>query len=71
MNVKLAAQVLSATASKTLASFRPPEAAGTAKICLLIDSFFYIMNTRSIQSHEFERKPFLAPFTSVNDDRFD
>ena len=29
------------------------------------------MNIRNIQSHEFERKPFLAPFTSVNDDRFD
>ena len=30
------------------------------------------MNIRNIiQSREFERKPFLAPFTSVNDDRFD
>ena len=28
------------------------------------------MNIRNIQSHEFKRKPFLAPFTSVNDDRF-
>ena len=32
--------------------------------------FFDIMIIRYIQSHEFERKPFLAPFTSVNDDRF-
>ena len=29
------------------------------------------MNIRNIESHEFERKLFLAPFTSVNDDRFD
>ena len=28
------------------------------------------MNIRNIQSHEFERKSFLAPFTSVNDNRF-
>ena len=28
------------------------------------------MNIRNIQSHEFERKPFLALFTSVNDDWF-
>ena len=70
MNVKLAAQVLSSTVSKTLTSYEPPEAAGTAKFCLLMDSFFDIMNIRSIPSHEFERKPFLAPFNTVNDDRF-
>ena len=28
------------------------------------------MNIRNIQSNEFERKSFLAPFTLVNDDRF-
>ena len=46
------------------------EAAGTAKFCLLMNSFFDIMNIRNIQSHKFERKPFLDSFTSVNDDRF-
>ena len=70
MNVKLAAQVLSSTVSKTLTSYGPPETVGTAKLCLLMDSFFDVMNIRNIQSHEFKRKPFLAPFTSVNDDRF-
>ena len=69
MNAKLAAQVLSSTVSKTLTLYGPPEAAGTAEFYLLIDSFFDIMNIRNIQSHELE-KPFLAPFTSVNDDRF-
>ena len=35
-----------------------------------MDSFFDIMNLRNTESHEFERKPFLARFTSVNDDQF-
>ena len=50
--------------------YEPPEAAGTAKFYLLIDGFFDIISIRNIESHEFERKTFLAPFTSVNDDRF-
>ena len=54
MNVKLAAQVLSSTVSKTLTSCGPPETAGTAKFWLLMDSFFDVMNIRNIQSHEFE-----------------
>ena len=70
MNVMLAAQPLSSTFSKTLMSYGSPESAGTANFCVLMDGFFDIMNIRYIQSHEFERKPFLAPFTSVNDDRF-
>ena len=70
MNVKLAAQVLSSTVSKILMSRGHPEAAGTAKFCLLMDSFFDIMNIRDLQSHEFQRKTFLAPFTSVNDRLF-
>ena len=63
MNVKLAALVLSSTFSKTLMSYGPHEAAGTAKFCLLMNGFFDILNIRNIRSHEFERKPFLAPFT--------
>ena len=35
-----------------------------------MDGFFDIMNIRNIQSQEFKRKPFLAPFTSISDDRF-
>ena len=51
-------------------SYGPPEAAGTAKFCLLIDSFFDIMSIRNIQSHEFERKPILASFISIHDHQF-
>ena len=54
-----------------MTSYEPREAAGTAKFCFLMDTFFDIMNIRNIQLHEFERKSFLAPFTSVNDNRFD
>ena len=67
-NVKLATKVLSSPVSKTWTSYGPPEVAGTAKFCLLMDSSFDIMSIRNIQSHEFERKPFLAPFISVNYD---
>ena len=35
-----------------------------------MNSFFDIMNIRNNQPHEFERKPFLALFTSFNDDWF-
>ena len=73
LNVKLAVKVLSSTANKTMTSYGPPEAADTAKFCLIMVSFFDIMkirNIRNIQSHEFKRKPFMAPFNSVNDDQF-
>ena len=53
MNVKLAAQVLSSTVSKTLTSYGPPEAAGTATFCLLMNGFFDVMNINNIQSDEF------------------
>lgn len=70
MNVRLAAQVLSATVSDVLRSFGPPEAAGTAKFCNTMDSFFDIMNIHSPTEYKHDRKPFLAPFTSIDDPRF-
>ena len=70
MSVRLAAQVLSSTASKVLLAYGPPEAPETVRFCSLMDCFFDIMSIRNMQSHEFERKPILAPFTSVSDPRF-
>ena len=67
MNVRLAALVLSSTVSKVLLAYGPPEAAETGHFCSLVNCFFDIMNIKNIQSREFERKPMLAPFTSVND----
>ena len=67
MNVRLAAQVLSSTVSKTLTTFW---SCWYCDVLLVNNSFFDIMNIRNIRSHEFKRKPFLTPFTSVNDDWF-
>lgn len=39
MRVNLAAQVLSSTVATVLRSFGPPEAAGTTKLCEMVDSF--------------------------------
>ena len=51
MNVKLATQLLRSTVSKVPLKYGPPEAAGTAKCCFLIDMFFDIMVIRDINSH--------------------
>jgi len=55
MRVDLAAQVLSATA--------------TAKLCEMVDSLFDCLNVRSMTEHERKHKPFIAPYTSLNDRR--
>ena len=70
MNVRLAAQVLSSTVSNVLSAYGPPEAAGTAKYCMMMDTFFDILNIRNSKESEHKRKPFLEPFTSINDHRF-
>ena len=70
MNVKLAAQVLSSTVSRILSQYGPPEASGTARFCMIMDTFFDIMNIRDIHSHESQCKPSLVPFTSISDPRF-
>ena len=71
MRVNLAAQVLSASVAAVLRSFRPPpDTAGTAQLCEMVDSFFDCLNVRSTSEHQRKRKPFLAPYTSLNDRRF-
>ena len=62
MNVKLACQVLSSTVSNVLSNYGPEEAAGTAKFCSLMDSFFDIMNIRNTKEGLYKQKPFLEPF---------
>lgn len=71
MRVNLAAQVLGASVAAVLNTFSPPETAGTAKLCEMVDSFFDCLNVRSTQEHQRKRKPFLAPYTSTTDQRFD
>jgi hypothetical protein len=70
MNVRLAAQVLSTTVSNVIKAYSPPDAAGTAKYCSMMDSFFDILNIRNTVEGKHKRKPFLEPFRSVNDSRF-
>jgi hypothetical protein len=69
MRVNLAAQVLSSTVATVLKAFGPPEAAGTAKLCEMVDVFFDCLNVRSRTEHIRKRKPFLAPYTSLQDER--
>ena len=68
MNVRLATQVLSSTVSVTLGEYGPQEAKGTAKFCELMDTFFDCMNVRNCQEHIHKLKPFLKPYSSVNDE---
>ena len=70
MRVSLAAQVLSATVAAVLRSFGPPDAEATSKLCEMMDSYFDCLNVRSRTEHLRKRKPFVAPYSSVNDPRF-
>ena len=70
MNMKLAAQVLSTTVSNVLSNYASPDAAETVKFCSLMDTFFDIMNIRDVNSHKFDIKPSLIPFSSIDDPRF-
>ena len=55
VNMRLAAHVLNYV-SKVLLAYNPPEAAETARFCLLTtDCFFDIMDIPNNQSHEFEQ----------------
>lgn len=69
MRVNLAAQILSSSVSAVLKAFGPPEARATAKLCEMVDGFFDCLNVRSTTEHIRKRKPFLAPYRSVQDER--
>ena len=70
MRVNLAAQVLNATVSAVLKKFGSPESSGTAKLCAMVVPYFDCLNVRSTTEHQRQRKPFLAPYTAVDDERF-
>ena len=70
MRVNLAAQVMSETVAKVMSSYGPDSASETVKFILMIDKFFDCCNSRSLKEAEHKRKPFLAPYVSVSDDRF-
>ena len=71
MRVNLAAQVLGKTTSLVLKNYGSENAAGTALYCEMFDSFFDCFNVRSKKDHIRKIKPFLAPYTSSDDLRFE
>ena len=71
MKVKLATQILSDTTSKILTEFGTDAMTETAKLCGYMDKFFDCLNVRSRTESRNKRKPFLAPYVDVNDQRFD
>ena len=70
MRVHLAAQVLSDTVAVCLDKFGPPKASATAKFCSMMDKFFDCLNVRNSAEHVLKRKPFLQPYSDVDDPRF-
>ena len=70
MRVRLASQVLSETVGNVLKQFGPPEAAGTAEFCLMMDMFFDCLNVKNSAEYITKRKPFLKPYETVDDSRF-
>ena len=71
MNVKLATQILSESVSKLLQEYYPADTHGTADLCLFMDRFFDCLNVRNQSEGLKKRKPFLQPYTNVDDPRFD
>ena len=70
MKVSYAAQVLSSSVANVLRTYYPSTEA-TAQYCELMDHFFDCLNARHLDEHKPKRNPFLAPYTSTNDFRFD
>ncbi|KAJ8025305.1 Transposable element P transposase [Holothuria leucospilota] len=70
MRVNLAAQVLSSTMAIALKKYGGGQAAATAKFCELVDAFFDCLNVRSTSEHVRKRKPNLAPYKQLDDNRF-
>ena len=71
MRVNLAAQVLSEQVGNVLNNFFPEDAQGTGEFCLMMDKFFDCLNVRNTQEHITKRKPFLKPYESIDDIRFE
>ena len=51
--------------------FGPPEAIATARYCEMFDSFFDCLNVRNCDKYKTKQKPFLKPYSTTDDVRFD
>ena len=58
IRVRLVSQVLSETVGNILKQFGPPEAAGTAEFCLMIDRFFDCLNVKNSVEHNKKKSIF-------------
>ena len=67
----MAAQVLSNTVANILRLYYPQDTQGTSELCEKVDKFFDCLNVRNQMEGIKKRKPFLEPYRSVNDPRFE
>ena len=67
MNVKLAAQALSATTSTLLNTYYGHETTGTANFCKYMTNFFDCINVRSLKEGKFQINILCNPYEDVND----
>ena len=70
MNVRLTVQVLSFSVGKVLQEFEPPDAVGTEKLCILMDSFIDCLNVINTEEFKTKRKPNLKFYSDPQDERF-
>ena len=70
MTVSYATQILSSSMANVI-TYYYPEFKETATYCKFMDSFFDCCNVRNQQEGKKKRKPFLEPYRSVNDPRFE
>ena len=71
MRVDLAAQILSSTMASVLSHHGGNELSGTSKYCDMTDQFFDCMNVQSVSEHIRKHKNKVAPYTNIDDERFD
>ena len=71
MNVRLAAQTLSATTTSVLRTYYRDNTSETALICENMDNFFDELNVRNTSEGDRKRKNVLNPYQNIDDPRFD
>ena len=71
MNVRLAAQTLSATTASVLKTYYGEDTSETALFCENMDNFFDALNMRNTSEGDRKRKNFLKPYRNIDDPRFD
>ena len=71
MRVDLAAKILSSTMASVLTHHGRNELSGISKYCDTIDQFFDCMNVWSVSDNTRKCKDKVAPYTDIDDERFD